>query len=576
MGALQQGVSREAPAADALATEEPVEGEITFATHPDRYRHWHLSFDGPVATLALDVDEGSGLRPGYELKMNTYDLGVDIELHDAVQRLRFEHPEVRVVVLTSAKERIFSAGANIQMLAQSPHGFKVNFCKFTNETRNGIEDASLHSGQRYLAALNGPAAGGGYELALASDHILLVDDNAAAVSLPEVALLGVLPGTGGLTRLVDKRKVRRDLADVVCTRAEGTRGTRALEWGLVDELAPRSTFVEAVARRAVELAGDCAPRGTGPGVALPVLSPSRTNGVIAHRYVRAAVDPAARTVDITVAGPERECPAEPGAARAEGADFWPLRMALELDDTLLWLRFNAATCGTWLLHTSGDADLVRTFDDLLAAHGDDWFVNEVVGLLRRVLRRLETSGRSMFALVEPHSCFAGTLLELALAADRSYMAEGAFEDDSEPAEARVVLTGMNFGRLEMDNGLTRLGARFLGEPSRIDRLKELSGHPLEAAAALEAGLVTFVYDEIDWEDEIRVAVEERTSFSPDALTGMEANLRFAGPETCATKIFGRLSAWQNWIFQRPNASGSEGALRRYGTGSAPVFGAERT
>ncbi len=575
MDTLRQEVSHDDPAADAPPTEEPIEGEITFATRPDRYRHWTLSFDGPVATLALDVDEGGGLHPGYELKMNTYDLGVDIELHDAVQRLRFEHPEVTVVVLTSAKERVFSAGANIQMLAQAAHGFKVNFCKFTNETRNGIEDASLRSGQRYLAALNGPAAGGGYELALASDHILLVDDNAAAVSLPEVSLLGVLPGTGGLTRLVDKRKVRRDLADVVSTRAEGTRGTRALEWGLVDELAPRSTFAEAVARRAAALAGD-SPRGAGAGVALPLLEASRTDRVIGHRYVRAAVDRAARTVDITVAGSERECPAGPEAARAEGADFWPLRMALELDDVLLWLRFNAATCGTWLLRTSGDGSLVRTYDEHLVAHADDWFANEVTGLLRRVLRRLETSGRSVFALVEPRSCFDGSLFELALAADRSYMAEGAFETDGEPAEARVALTGMNFGRLEMDNGLTRLETRFLGEPSRVDRLRELSGQPLDAAAASAAGLVTFVYDEIDWEDEIRVAVEERTSFSPDALTGMEANLRFAGPETCATKIFGRLSAWQNWIFQRPSASGPEGALKRYGTGSAPVFSTERT
>ncbi len=576
MDTLRQEVSRDAPAGGGRASAGSGEGEITFATCPERYRHWQLSFDGPVATLALDVDEDGGLEPGYELKLNTYDLGVDIELHDAVQRLRFEHPEVNVVVLTSAKERVFSAGANIQMLAQASHGFKVNFCKFTNETRNGIEDACVHSGQRYLAALNGPAAGGGYELALATDHLLLVDDNAAAVSLPEVALLGVLPGTGGLTRLVDKRKVRRDLADVVSTRAEGTRGARALEWGLVDELAPRSSFLEAVARRAGELAGGSAPRGEGPGVALPLLEAERAPGVIGHRYVRAVLDTTARTVAITIAGPERPCPAGPAAVRAEGADFWPLRMALELDDVLLWLRFNAATCGTWLLKSAGDESLVRTFDEHLVAHADGWFENEVIGLIRRVLRRLETSGRSLFALVEPGSCFAGSLLELAFAADRAYMADGPFGGDGGTEEARLALTDLNFGRLEMDNGLTRLETRFLGDPARLARLRELCGRPLEAGEALAAGLVTFSYDEIDWEDEIRMAVEERASFSPDALTAMEANLRFAGPETCVTKIFGRLSAWQNWVFQRPSASGPEGALRRYGTGSAPVFSAERT
>ncbi len=576
MDTLEHVVTRESPAAGASLLDAPAEAEITFATHPGRYRHWRLSFDESVATLALDVDEGKGLRQGYELKMNTYDLGVDIELHDAVQRLRFEHPEVKVVVLTSAKEKIFCAGANIQMLAQSAHAFKVNFCKFTNETRNGIEDASLHSGQRYLCALNGPAAGGGYELALASDHVLLVDDNAAAVSLPEVALLGVLPGTGGLTRLVDKRKVRRDLADVVSTRAEGTRGARALEWGLVDELAPRSAFAAAVVHRAAELARTSTRAGGGPGVALPVLEAGRSDGLITHRHVRAHLDHAARTVTITVAGPDGPVASDAAGANAEGADFWPLRMALELDDVLLWLRFNAPTCGTWLLRTSGDPARVAAFDELLAAHADDWFVNEVIGLLRRVLRRLETSGRSLFALVEPGSCFAGTLLELALAADRSYMLDGVPDAPTGVEPTRVLLTEMNFGRLEMDNGLTRLETRFLGDPAHVEELKAERSTPLDAKAAAAVGLVTFVYDEIDWEDEVRVAVEERASFSPDALTGMEASLRFAGPETCATKIFGRLSAWQNWVFQRPNASGPEGALQRYGTGSAPVFDPVRT
>ncbi|MHB8244974.1 MAG: 2,3-epoxybenzoyl-CoA dihydrolase [Acidimicrobiales bacterium] len=567
---LESRAPGRAPAADGAGDA------IIFATHPDHYRHWRLSFNEQVATLALDVDEPGGLRPGYELKLNTYDLGVDIELHDAVQRLRFEHPEVRVVVLTSAKDRIFCAGANIQMLAQSAHDFKVNFCKFTNETRNGIEDSSQRSGQYYICALNGPAAGGGYELALACDHILLVDDGATAVSLPEVALLAVLPGTGGLTRLVEKRKVRRDIADVVATRAEGTRGVRALDWGLVDELAERSAFEATVAARAEALARSSSRPAGVLGISLPVLRCEQHGEVLKHRYVSAAIDREAGTVAITVSGPDRDEVADLAGIHARGAEFWALRAFLELDDIMLWLRFNAASCGTWLIRTSGDISAVVRTDELLAASRDDWLVNEIIGLIRRVLRRLETSARSIFAIVEPGSCYAGSLLELALAADRSYMLDSLAGDGVAPAPPVLVLTTMNFESLEMDSGLTRLETRFLGAPDHVAALRELIGTSFDAQTASELGLVTFVFDEIDWEDEIRLAVEERASFSPDALTGMEANLRFAGPETCATKIFGRLSSWQNWIFQRPNASGSDGALRRYGSGSAPVFDSVRT
>ena len=571
MDTLEQA---DTPAVGAL--DEPGDGEVSFVTHPDSYRHWRLSFDGEVATLMLDVDERASLRVGYELKLNTYDLGVDIELHDAIERLRFEHPEVKVVVITSAKERVFCAGANIQMLAQSSHAFKVNFCKFTNENRISIEDASTRSGQHYLCALNGSAAGGGYELALACDHILLVDDGAASVSLPEVSLLGVLPGTGGLTRLVDKRKVRRDLADVVSTRAEGTRGERAVSWGLVDELAERSGFEAAIAQRAKELARRSARPHDAAGISLPSLRLERDGQVLAHRYVSAVMDPRAGTVAITVFGPEPEEARDREGIHRRGADFWPLRVALELDDMLLWLRFNAANCGTWLLRSSGDIARVAELDELLAASADDWLVNEIIGSLRRVLRRLDTSARSIFAVVEPGSCFAGSLLELALSADRSYMLEAAPADPSSPSSAEIALTSMNFGRLEMDNGLTRLATRFLGCPDHARSMRSLIGTSIDAGAASDLGLVTFVFDELDWEDELRLAVEERASFSSDALTGMEANLRFAGPETCATKIFGRLSAWQNWVFQRPNASGPAGALQRYGSGSGPTFDTTRT
>ena len=520
---------------------------ISFDTHPDRYNHWKLGFDGPLATLTLDVAEDKGLAPGYKLKLNSYDLGVDIELHDALNRIRFEHPEVKAVVLTSGKSRMFCSGANIYMLGTSSHAWKVNFCKFTNETRNGIEDSSAHSGLKFLAALNGTTAGGGYELALACDEIALVDDRSSTVSLPEVPLLGVLPGTGGLTRLVDKRKVRRDLADVFCTTAEGVRAERAREWKLIDHSWKPQQFSEAVKARALELAAQ-SDRPGGAGIKLDELGP--------NRIVDVKIDKEARTATITVKGPD--------AAKLEkSADWYPLRLARELDRAILDLRHNYLDVGLWLLKTQGEIEKVLAFDSLLHSNSSDWLVRETIGYLRRTLSRLDVSSRSMFAIIEPGSCFAGTLMELALAADRSYM----LDVENGP---QLALSAMNFGAYPMANGLSRLQTRYSGEIPSIQ-----NGVPLDAKTAATLGLVTSSPDDIDWEEEVRIAIEERASLSPDALTGMEASLRFAGPETMLTRVFGRLTAWQNWIFIRPNAVGEQGALKVYGTGAKPKYNWER-
>jgi benzoyl-CoA-dihydrodiol lyase len=549
---------------------------VSFQTHPSRYRHWKLSFDGPVATLIMDVDPQGGLAPGYELKLNSYDLGVDIELHDAVQRLRFEHPEVRAVVLTSGKDKVFSAGANIRMLAGAEHPDKVNFCKFTNETRCAMEDASEHSGQVYLAAVNGTASGGGYELALACEHIMLVDDRSSVVSLPELPLLGVLPGTGGLTRLTDKRRVRRDLADCFATRAEGVGGRKALAWKLVDEVVPRTAWEETVRRRAGELAARSA-RAHGPaGVELTPLDRQHSGDRIGYRYVSAVLDRARGLAEITVRGPAAAAPASIAGAHEQGASFWPLAMTRELDDLILDLRVNELALGTWILRTEGDPGLVLGYDGLLLGSPGDWLANEIIHYWKRTLKRLDVTSRSLIALVGPGSCFAGSLLELALAADRSYQLAGAGEDAPAGAEPAVITVGpANLGPLPMANGLTRLAARFLGDPDALAAVEKTAGEPLAAEDAERLGLVTFAPDDIDWDEEVRIAIEERASFSPDALTGMEANCRFAGPESMETKIFGRLSAWQNWIFNRPNASGPDGALRRYGSGQRPGFDRKR-
>ena len=547
---------------------------IEFSTDPDHYKHWRLTIEDRVATLALDVAEDGGIAPGYDLKLNSYDLGVDIELYDAVQRLRFEHPEVGAVVITSAKDRVFCAGANISMLGQSSHGAKVNFCKFTNETRNGIEDASAHSGQRYLCVINGTAAGGGYELALATDHIILVDDGSSAVSLPEVPLLAVLPGTGGLTRVVDKRHVRRDRADFFCTTGEGMRGKRALEWDLIDELAPRSKLDEAAAARAASLAEQTDRPADASGISLPPLQREIGDSELAYSHVSVALDRGGRTARFQIRGPEAPPPQNAAAIHAAGADFWPLALARELDDAILHLRFNEPELGTWILTTSGEADHVAAADAALLANGSDWLVREITLYLKRTFKRLDVSSRSLIALIEPGSCFTGSLLELALAADRSYMLDGAFEG-SNMAPATVRPTAMNFGPLPMCNGLTRLGSRFLDDGGQMADIEAQTGTDLDAEAAEALGLVTFIPDDIDWEDEVRIAIEERASFSPDALTAMEANLRFAGPETIESKIFARLSAWQNWIFQRPNAVGEGGALELYGTGKQPEFDRKR-
>ncbi|HEY5791538.1 MAG TPA: 2,3-epoxybenzoyl-CoA dihydrolase [Gammaproteobacteria bacterium] len=547
---------------------------IDFQTHPDRYRHWKLRVDAPVAYLTMDVDAEAGLRPGYELKMNSYDLGVDIELYDAVQRLRFEHPEVRTVVIDSNKQRIFCAGANIRMLGQSTHGHKVNFCKFTNETRNGIEDASENSHQRYLCAVNGTAAGGGYELALATDHILLIDDDSAAVSLPEVPLLAVLPGTGGLTRLVDKRKVRRDLADVFCSIEEGVKGQRAVDWRLVDEIAPTSQFEQRVRGRAEAMAAESDRPLDAQGVALTALQREFSADGVRYPNLEVSVDRDKRTATLTLHGPSAPAPADAAALQAQGVDFWPLALARELDDAILHLRTNETEVGTLIFKTRGDADAVSAYEALLEANAGHWLVREIVLYWKRTLKRIDVTSRTLFTLVEPGSCFVGMLAELVFAADRSYMLDGQFEGDATP-EACLRLSGFNFGPLPMGNGLTRLQTRFLGEPASVDAARARIGQDLDARAALDAGLVTFAPDDIDWEEEIRFALEERASYSPDALTGMEANLRFAGVETTETKIFGRLTAWQNWIFQRPNAVSDSGALKLYGTGTRPNFNHER-
>jgi benzoyl-CoA-dihydrodiol lyase len=539
---------------------------ITFDTDPSRYRHWRLACEGPIATLTLDIAEEGGLSSGYRLKLNSYDLGVDIELADALNRIRFEHPGVRVVVLASGKERVFCAGANIYMLGQASHAEKVNFCKFTNETRNGIEDASARSGLKFIAAVNGACAGGGYELALACDEIVMVDDRSSTVSLPEVALLGVLPGTGGLTRLVDKRKVRRDLADVFCTTAEGVRADRAKAWGLVDRVALPARFKELVAERAAALATGSDRPTDAAGVPLEPLERRIGERGYRYRWVAVDVETDRPVATLTVTAPRGdEMPGTLTGIVATGAHWWPLAVARELDDAVLLLRTNHPETGTWVLKTAGDPDAVLACDAAMAAHRDHWFVRETIGLLRRTLRRLDVSSRSLFAVIEEGSCFAGSLFELALAADRSYMAaEGP----------RVALSALSFRDLEMVNGRTRLATRFNAEAAAV-ALERHVGAPLDGAAALDLGLVTFAPDELDWEDEIRLALEERASLSPDALTGLEANLRFAGAETVATKVFGRLSAWQNWIFSRPNAVGENGALKRYGSGIRPRFDRQR-
>ena len=549
---------------------------VEFRVEPSTYKHWRVDYDGPVAILTMDVDEQGGIVPGYELKLNSYDLGVDIELYDAVQRLRFEHPEVRAVVVTSGKEKVFCAGANIRMLAASSHPWKVNFCKFTNETRNGIEDATAHSGQTYLAAINGSASGGGYELALACEHLMLVDDRSSTVALPELPLLGVLPGTGGLTRVVDKRFVRRDRADYFATKSEGIGGRKAADWRLVDEVVPRPKWDETVRARAAELAARSTRPANASGITLTPLAKHRTSDAIDYQYVHARLDGAARTVHITIEGPETDAPQTVTAIHDAGDSFWTLAVTRELDDLILDLRTNETELGTWVLRTSGVADRVLAYDALLLAHRDDWLVNEIVHYLKRTLKRLDVTSRSLIALIEPGSCFAGSLLELALAADRSFQLAGVFEDVDADAEPAAITVGeLNLGPVPMSNGLTRLQTRFLGDDAALKNVADRVGTPLLAEDAEELGLVTFAPDDIDWDEEVRIAIEERAAFSPDALTGLEANYRFAGPETIETKIFGRLSAWQNWIFTRPNASGPDGALCKFGTGSRAEFDRKR-
>jgi benzoyl-CoA-dihydrodiol lyase len=539
---------------------------IDFQTQPERYRHWRLAIDGAAASLIMDVDSAAPLFDGYELKLNSYDLGVDIELHDAVQRLRFEHPGVRAVVLRSGKDNVFCAGANIRMLAKATHAHKVNFCKFTNETRCAIEDAGDNSGQRYLAAVSGACAGGGYEIAMTAGHIMLVDDRRSAVSLPEMPLLAVLPGTGGLTRLTDKRRVRRDLADVFCSLEEGVRGRRAVEWRLVDEVVPPSRWEAAVQARALELAALSDRPGDASGCALTPLRRVFSDDGVSYDHVRVGLDRPARRATLTLRGPAA-LPDDLAGIHAQGAAFWPLAVARELDDAILHLRLNEPELGLWLLRTEGDPARVLAADRLLEVHAGDWLVREIRLLLKRTLKRLDLTSRSLIALVERGSCFAGTLAELAFAADRALMFSGG--------DAGLGLSALNFGAYSMSNGLTRLQTRFLGEPESVGRAQAAIGTALDAEQAETLGLITQAFDEIDWDDSVRMLLQERASFSADALTAMEANLRFAGPETMETRIFGRLTAWQNWVFQRPSAVGEAGALKRYGTGVQPSYDPER-
>ena len=547
---------------------------IDFQTDPSRYRHWRIEVDGPVASLIMDVDPAGGLFEGYELKLNSYDIGVDIELNDAVQRLRFEHPEVGAVVIRSGKPGVFCAGANIRMLSKATHGHKVNFCKFTNETRMAIEDATAHTGQSYIAAVSGTAAGGGYELAVTADHIMLIDDRKSTVSLPELPLLAVLPGTGGLTRVTDKRRVRRDRADVFCSTEEGVRGIRAVAWRLVDEVVPPSVWDATVKARANEVAARSDRPKDAVGVAFSPLDRVMAGQTVTYPHLRVELDRGRGIASLVVLGPEAAPPDDPAAAQAQGCAFWPLAMARALDDAILHLRANEPELGVWLLRTEGEAAQVLAYDALLDGNQDHWLMREVRHFLKRTIKRLDVTSRSLIALIEPGSCFAGTLAELVFAADRSAIFSGAASGDNR-ADAAITLGPANFGPLPMANGLTRLQTRFLGEPETLATAESAMGQALAGEDADAAGLVTYAYDETDWADEVRIMLEERASFSPDSLTGLEANLRFAGPETMETRIFGRLTAWQNWIFQRPNAVGENGALKRYGSGQRAVFDRNR-
>jgi benzoyl-CoA-dihydrodiol lyase len=546
----------------------PTVPPIHYETSPERYQHWRLDVDGAVATLTMNVNEDGGLKEGYKLKLNSYDLGVDIELHDAVQRIRFEHPAVRTVVITSGRDRIFCSGANIFMLGKSSHAWKVNFCKFTNETRNGLEDSSRHDGLKFIAAVNGACAGGGYELAAACDEIILVDDRSSSVSLPEVPLLGVLPGTGGLTRLTDKRKVRHDHADIFCTTSEGVRGQRAKDWKLVDEVAKPAQFADTVRRRALALAAGSPRPADARGVKLTPLNRKQAGDAIDYEFVSIAIDRAARVATLTVKSPSAAQPKDAAGIEAAGINWWPLQLARELDDAILHLRTNESEIGTWVLKSSGDPRAVLEVDATLAAHQDHWLVRETIGFLRRTLARLDVTSRSLFAFIESGSCFAGTLLEVALAADRIYMLAAPEAGEKAP---KIAVSELNFGTYPMVSAESRLARRFYGEAAAITAVREMKGRPLDAAQAMELGLITADPDELDWADETRLALEERASMSPDALTGLEANLRFNGRETMETRIFGRLSAWQNWIFIRPNAVGERGALKVYGSGNKAQF-----
>jgi benzoyl-CoA-dihydrodiol lyase len=558
--------------APEITAHDTVAARVDYRTDPSRYHHLSLSFDGPVATMALNIDENAGLRPGYKLKLNSYDLGVDIELHDALNRIRFEHPEVRTVVVTSLRDRIFCSGANIFMLGVSSHAWKVNFCKFTNETRNGIEDSSEYSGLKFLAAVNGACAGGGYELALACDEIWLVDDRSSSVSLPEVPLLGVLPGTGGLTRVTDKRRVRHDLADIFCTTTEGVRGQKAKDWRLVDEIVKPAVFADRIRQRALQLAERSDRPAAATGVALPQITCSIEADALRYPNVIVEIDRAKRQATFTVKAPTGAQPDTVDAIVAAGAAWWPLAMGRELDDAILSMRTNELEIGTWILKTEGDAAAVLAADAVMLEHRDHWFVRETIGALRRTLSRLDVSSRSLFALIEPGACFAGTFLELALACDRSYMAALPDEPQREPT---ITVNEANFELYPMATGQSRLGRRFYDEAPALDAIRAKLGQPLKPDEALALGLVTAAPDDIDWADEIRMALEERAAMSPDALTGLEANLRFNGKENMVTRIFGRLTAWQNWIFQRPNAVGEKGALKLYGKGEKVQFDMKR-